>query len=61
MECVSREAKRLKESGVNIIIALSHSGYEDYDIEIAQKVPELSLIVGSHSHSFFHNPPGEKG
>jgi len=56
---VQAEARRLKESGVEIIILLSHSGFE-YDIKIANAISELSLIVSSHSHTLLHNPTGQK-
>lgn len=55
IEAIRAEAKRLKSRGINIIIALGHSGF-DKDVEIAQQVPEVSLIVGGHSHSLLHSP-----
>ena len=48
---VQEEATRLVDSGVNIIIAMGHAGYE-IDTEMASKVKELDLIVGGHSHTF---------
>lgn len=47
----SAEAERLKENGVNIIIALGHSGYEK-DMEIAKDCPEVDIVVGGHSHTY---------
>lgn len=55
IEAIREEATSLKSRGINIIIALGHSGLEK-DIEIAQKVPEISMIVGGHSHILFHSP-----
>ncbi|XP_030371338.1 snake venom 5'-nucleotidase-like isoform X2 [Scaptodrosophila lebanonensis] len=44
--------------GVNIIIALGHSGYKK-DKEIAEKCPEVDIVVGGHSHTFLYTgePP----
>ena len=49
--------RKLKEDGVDIIIALGHSGYL-IDIELAEKVPELDLVVGGHSHTFLYTDTG---
>jgi len=43
---------------VKIIIGLGHSGFER-EVEIAKEIPELSLIVGGHSHSLLYTPKGE--
>jgi 5'-nucleotidase len=56
---VRAEVKRLRESGVKIIIGLGHSGF-DREVEIAREIPELSLIVGGHSHSLLHSPKGKR-
>ncbi|KAH8325189.1 hypothetical protein KR074_009323, partial [Drosophila pseudoananassae] len=48
---INAEAKRLKEDGINIIIALGHSGYEK-DMEIAKDCPEVDIVVGGHSHTY---------
>lgn len=53
IETVGAEARKLKEEGVEIIIALGHSGYEK-DIELAEKIPELDIVVGGHSHTFLY-------
>ncbi|KAF4521723.1 hypothetical protein B566_EDAN012171 [Ephemera danica] len=53
LETVKAEAARLKDLGVDIIILLSHSGY-DVDQELAQNVEDLDIIVGAHSHSFLY-------
>lgn len=50
-----KEAKRLKSEGVNIVIALGHSGFEK-DVEIAREIPEVSLVVGGHTHSLLYSP-----
>jgi len=56
IETVAAEAKRLKESGVDIIIAAGHSGY-DIDQELAAEVEDLDLVVGGHSHTFLYSGP----
>lgn len=55
---IREEAIRLKNQGVKILIALGHSGIET-DILIAKQVPQLSLIVGGHSHTLLYTPSGK--
>lgn len=45
----------LKKLGVNILILASHMGIQE-DRIAAEKFPELDLIIGSHSHTFLHEP-----
>ncbi|EEB11343.1 conserved hypothetical protein [Pediculus humanus corporis] len=58
IEALTKEATRLHNEGIKIIIAVGHSGY-DVDMEIAAKVPYLDVIVGGHSHTFLYSgtPP----
>jgi len=58
IDAVRSEAKRLKAENVDIIIALGHSGY-DIDQELAEKIPELDIVVGGHSHTFLYTDNGE--
>lgn len=51
LEAVRTEAKRLKNAGIKIVIAVTHSGYAK-EQRIAKEVPEVSLVVGGHSHTF---------
>ncbi|KAH8020350.1 hypothetical protein HPB51_000983 [Rhipicephalus microplus] len=51
LECVRREAQRLKKQGVHIIIALGHSGLDE-DKRIAFEVPLVDIVVGGNSHYF---------
>ena len=53
IEAVSREAARLHNQGVKIILGLGHSGYEK-DIEIAEKVAHIDAVIGGHTHSFLY-------
>lgn len=50
---VAAEAKRLKKDGVDILIALGHSGLE-MDAQIARDVEDIDLVIGGHSHSFLY-------
>lgn len=54
VESLTEEAKILKREGVDIIIALGHSGY-DVDLKIAAEVPDVDVVVGGHSHSFLYS------
>lgn len=55
---VAAEARRLKNDGVDILIALGHSGFE-MDVQIARDVEDIDLVVGGHSNTFLYtgNPP----
>ncbi len=52
-ETIAEEARRLHEAGVNIIIALGHSGYKK-DLRIAE-IPYIDVVVGAHTHTFLYN------
>ncbi|KFB38840.1 AGAP003629-PA-like protein [Anopheles sinensis] len=54
IEAINKEAATLKAQGVNILIALGHSGLER-DREIAAGCPEVDLVIGGHSHTFLHS------
>lgn len=54
--CIRGEAQNMKATGVDIIIAVGHSGYRK-DMEIANSIPEVDVVVGGHSNSFLYNPP----
>ncbi|XP_014357715.2 uncharacterized protein LOC106710224 [Papilio machaon] len=51
---IRREVNLLRKKGVNIIIALGHSGFLK-DIEIAKEVDGLDLVIGGHSNTFLWN------
>jgi 5'-nucleotidase/UDP-sugar diphosphatase len=46
----------LKQQGINKIIALTHIGF-DNDALLAQKVPDIDIIIGAHSHTPVGNIP----
>ncbi len=48
-------AARLREDGVDIVIALTHSGVEG-DRRLARQVEDIDLIVGGHSHTPLFEP-----
>ncbi|XP_029168931.1 protein 5NUC-like [Nylanderia fulva] len=58
VESIRREAKMLKEQGVDILIALGHSGYET-DKRIAREVEDIDLVIGGHTNTFLYRgkPP----
>uniref|UniRef100_A0A023GPH5 5'-nucleotidase n=1 Tax=Amblyomma triste TaxID=251400 RepID=A0A023GPH5_AMBTT len=60
VECIQREARRLRSEGVRVIIALGHSGVPS-DVEICERVPEVSLVVGGHTHTFLYSGPTVDG
>lgn len=61
VECIQREAQRLRrDEGVRVIVALGHSGVPR-DVEICERVPEVSLVVGGHTHTFLYSGPSIDG
>lgn len=60
--CYSEEAEALRNKGVNIIIALGHSGYQA-DKDIAKNCPLVDIVIGGHSNTFLYTgeqPDAEK-
>ncbi|XP_046664546.1 snake venom 5'-nucleotidase-like [Homalodisca vitripennis] len=59
---IKKEVERLKREGVEILIALGHSGFST-DKLIAEHVPDLDVVVGGHTNTFLftgHDPDIEK-
>ena len=55
VEVANEYAKFLKEEGCELVIALTHLGYEgeDYtDFELAGATRNIDVVVGGHSHTF---------
>lgn len=46
----------LKQQGINKIVALTHIGFGN-DVVLAQKVPDIDIIIGAHSHTPVGNIP----
>ena len=38
---------------MNILIALGHSGFQK-DLEIAENVPDIDVVVGGHTNTFLY-------
>jgi 5'-nucleotidase / UDP-sugar diphosphatase len=51
---VTKAVAELKAKGVNIIVVLSHAGFET-DKKLAVAVPDIDIIVGGHSHVLLGN------
>lgn len=54
-EVANEYALKLKKEGCDLVIALTHLGYEGEmytDIELAQATRNIDVIVGGHSHTF---------
>lgn len=59
---IHEEVKKLKNEGIQILIALGHSGFIK-DLEIAKKVDDIDLVIGGHTNTFLWNsttPDGEE-
>lgn len=54
IDSLTADVEALQAEGVGIIIALTHVGLAK-DIEIAEKVPGLDLVIGGHSHTLLSN------
>lgn len=55
------EAKKLRDEGADMVIALSHLGYEKtdevyYDRGIAMNTRYIDMIIGGHTHTFLNYP-----
>ncbi|MFT5779961.1 MAG: 5'-nucleotidase [Crocinitomicaceae bacterium] len=65
IEIATEKAAALKSKGCDLIICLSHLGYE-YGSEkisdrvLAQKTKGIHLIIGGHTHTFLDKPTEEK-
>lgn len=50
-----RSIDQLHAQGVNIVIVLSHTGYQQ-DVVMAEELNGTQLIIGGHSHTFLFSP-----
>ncbi|KAL0276521.1 UNVERIFIED_CONTAM: hypothetical protein PYX00_004078 [Menopon gallinae] len=48
----------MRDNGIDIIIAVGHSGFET-DLKIAKQVPYVDVVIGGHTNTFLYtgNPP----
>lgn len=58
IECIQEEVNKMKEEGIDIFIAVGHSGFVK-DKEIAKKVKGIDIVVGGHTNTFLYTgePP----
>lgn len=54
VQSVRTEVAKLKNAGVEFIIALGHSGLE-MDRRVAREVDGVDAVVGGHSHSYLNS------
>ncbi len=62
ISCANETASELKKQGCDLIICLSHIGY-DYedktkasDLNLAKASSDIHLIIGGHTHTFLEEP-----
>jgi 5'-nucleotidase len=65
IEIATDRAAELKKEGCDLVICLSHLGYEYAsdkisDRVLAQKTKDIHLIIGGHTHTFLLEPTQEK-
>ncbi len=60
VKTAEEEVKKLRGQGADLVVALSHQGFE-YDEELARKVRGIDVIVGASSQSLLQNPVVENG
>ncbi|MFB0692721.1 5'-nucleotidase C-terminal domain-containing protein [Agrobacterium pusense] len=51
---ISEQVQKLKQDGVDKIVALTHVGYPR-DLEFIAKIPDVDVVVGGHSHTLLSN------
>lgn len=59
IKALNRVCEKLKKAGINVIIALGHSGYAT-DVKIAEEVKHVDIIVGGMTETLLWkgDPPG---
>lgn len=65
VKTANEQAELLKKKGCDLIICLSHLGYEYADDKIsdrrlARETKQIHLILGGHTHTFLEKPTEEK-
>lgn len=58
LSVLSKEAKRLKSSGADVIVLMLHGGGEE-DEKIAKKIPLINVIIAGHTHEVYHKMQGD--
>lgn len=59
IDAIRNESTKLRQSGVNIIVVLSHCGLDRDKIIALECGDYVDVIVGGHSHSFLYTPNDE--
>ncbi len=59
-EVLPRIINEVKGKGANLVILLSHLGFNE-DKKLAEKISGIDVIVGGHSHTVVTNPVLERG
>ncbi|HEY0866398.1 MAG TPA: hypothetical protein VGE01_03410, partial [Fimbriimonas sp.] len=52
---VAEEMVAELQGGVDVLVALTHIGYQA-DLKLAQRCPEIDVILGGHSHTVLKTP-----
>lgn len=65
IDIANQQAINLKEKGCDLIICLSHLGYEYPTVKLsdrvlAKKTKNIHLIIGGHTHTFLDKPTEER-
>jgi len=55
IKAAKEAVEELKAMGVDVIVALSHSGIDE-DLLLAEKVPEIDIIIAGHDHRVLEEP-----
>lgn len=57
VQAFQTEVAYLTQQGVNIIIAITHSGFHR-EIDIVRNVPQIDVLVGGHTNTFLYTGSG---
>ena len=55
VKTANRLATRLKRKGCDLIVCLTHQGFQN-DVQLASQLRNIHLIIGGHSHTFLEEP-----
>ncbi len=57
---IRKDIRALKKEGVDLILLLSHSGYEE-DKVLREKLRDIDIIIGGHSQTLLKSPDSREG
>ncbi|MDY6933823.1 MAG: hypothetical protein SVZ03_06325 [Spirochaetota bacterium] len=52
---IKRDIDDIQKQGINLIILLSHSGYDE-DLQLLKKIKGVDVTIGGHSQTLIKNP-----